>query len=202
MKKIIFLFVALLAFNLSADSQTKKLTIQVTDENNTPVAGAIILLDNVRQKRWTNAKGEYKIKLEKKPKQVSAYSPKIGIIKVAYNGEKKLILKIKEGNDHYISGDTRSKNINPIQYRDIYDYLRGQVAGVNITGSNNINIRGYNSINGSTTPLFILNNTAVNKTIFSNIVPTTIKSIRVLKGPETATYGSRGANGVIIVQTR
>lgn len=202
MKKIILLFVTLLVFNLSAFSQAKKLSILVKGPDNKPVSGAVILLDNVKQKRWTNAKGEYKIKLEKTPKEISAYSPKIGIIKVPYNGEKKITLKIKEGNHHYISGDARSKNINPIQYRDIYDYLRGQVPGVNVSGANNINIRGYNSVNGSTVPLFILNNTAVDKTIFSNIVPTTIKSIKVLKGPETSAYGSRGANGVIIVETR
>ncbi|WP_093673189.1 TonB-dependent receptor plug domain-containing protein [Tenacibaculum sp. MAR_2009_124] len=94
-----------------------------------------------------------------------------------------------------------SKSDNTVQFKSIYDYLRGKVPGVNVSGANTINIRGYNSVNGSITPLFILNNTAVDQSVFGDVVPTTIKQIRVLKGPETATYGSRGANGVIIVET-
>ena len=84
----------------------------------------------------------------------------------------------------------------------IYDYLRGQIAGVNVSSDEEITIRGYNSINGDMTPLFILNETTVSKEIFGNIRPLDIKSVTVLKGPETTRYGVRGANGVIIVTTK
>ncbi|WP_408031858.1 hypothetical protein [Tenacibaculum xiamenense] len=41
----------------------------------------------------------------------------------------------------------------------------------------------------------------MNQSFFDEIVPATMKQIRFLKGLEAATYGSRGANGVIIVET-
>lgn len=203
MKKILFFLLGFmfLSFTGIAQEKDKKVTILVKDENNKPVPGAVILFDNVRQKRWTNSKGVFKTKFKETPKVISAYSPKIGIQKVNYNGKGTVIIKIKGGRDHYVITNPKAKEINTIQYRDIYDYLRGQVPGVHISGYNTINIRGYNSVNGSTTPLFVLNNTAVDQTVFDNIVPTTIKSLKVLKGPETSTYGSRGANGVIIVET-
>lgn len=200
MKNLNYLFFLLLLFSVSLNAQNKKVTIQVKDVKNKPVAGAVILFDNVRQKSWTNSKGTYKAKLEKVPKFISAFSPKLGIKKVKYNGGDKVVIIIKEKNDIEVVGSNNQKSINTIQYRDFYDYLRGQVPGVNVVGGT-INIRGYNSVNGSTTPLFVLNNSAVDQSVISEIVPTTIKSVTVLKGPETASYGSRGANGVIIVKT-
>ena len=88
-----------------------------------------------------------------------------------------------------------------MQFRNIYDYLRGQVPGVNVGQNNQINIRGYNSINGSTTPLFVLNSNAVDQVVLETVVPTTIRSVVILKGPEASKYGSRGANGVIEINT-
>ena len=51
------------------------------------------------------------------------------------------------------------------------------------------------------TPLFILNGTSVGQDTFGTISPSDIKSLTILKGPESAAYGVRGANGVIIVKT-
>ena len=198
-KIVLSLYIVALSF--SGFSQEKKLTILVKDNNNKPIPRAIILFDDVRQKRWTNSKGIFKTKLIKEPKEISAFSPKIGIKKITYTGKKKVVITIKKGNDFYIVDKHNSKSLSTMQFRNIYDYMRGQVPGVNIAPNNAINIRGYNSINGSTTPLFVVNNTPVDQIIFGNIVPTSIKSIRVLKGPETSTYGSRGANGVIVVKT-
>lgn len=205
MKKYIFLVLfgfLFFNFNLNAQStKSKNLIIQVKDNNNKPVPKAIILFDNVRQKRWTNSKGFFRTKLTKIPKEISAFSPKIGIKKITYNGKKNIVITIKGGKDHYTINDSNSKNLSAAQFKTIYDYMRGQVPGVTIDPNNSINIRGYNSVNGSTTPLFVVNNTAVDQIIFGDIVPTSIKSITVLKGPETSKYGSRGANGVIEVRT-
>jgi len=195
MKKNILLFGAfILCLNLFA--QSKKLTIKVLDGNNNPVAGAIILFDDVRQKRWTNSNGIFKTKLELEPKQISAFHPKIGIKKIKYNGTKKLFIKIKKGKNLYAKD-----NSNRNQFYNIYDYLRGKFPGVNIASDNTITIRGFNTVNGSTTPLFILNGLSIAQETFSIISPSDIKSIKVLKGPDTAIYGARGANGVIVVKT-
>ncbi len=185
---------------INAQSE-KKLTIEVRDAQNKPVPGAVILFDNVRLKRWTNKKGVFKAKFTETPKEISAFSPKVGISKIIYNGSDKVQIIIGDSNDLGINRSPTSKNIGAIQFRDFYDYLRGQVPGVNVSIDNVINIRGYNSVNGSTTPLFVLNNTAVDQTELLNVVPTTIKSVVVLKGPEASKYGSRGANGVIEIRT-
>ncbi|MGB0879378.1 MAG: TonB-dependent receptor plug domain-containing protein [Polaribacter sp.] len=201
--KFIALFL-LIGFCVNSYSQKKqkiKISILVKDSKNKPVPGAIILFDDLKHPRRTNEQGVFKIKMDTAPKEISAFFPTIGIQKVKYVGEKKLVITIKTGNDSYVVSTPKVKSIDTKQFRNIYDYLRGQVPGVNITSDNVINIRGYNSVNGSTTPMFILNNNQVDQLVFGDIVPTTIKSVVVLKGPETAMYGSRGANGVIKVTT-
>lgn len=200
--------IILISFTIStvAFSQEKeaiKLNIQVVDQANNPIAGAIILFDDVKQERTTNENGNFKIILKKSPKSISAFSPNIGIKKIVYDNSSDIKIIITPENNIYSikNEDINYKNDDPIQYRNIYDYLRGKVSGLNIDSNYRITIRGYGTVNGSTTPLFILNDNPVDQTIFSNIEPTTIKHVKVLKGPETAAYGSRGGNGVIIVQT-
>jgi TonB-dependent SusC/RagA subfamily outer membrane receptor len=56
-------------------------------------------------------------------------------------------------------------------------------------------------MNGNREPLFILNGVQIDENSFRDIVPTTIRNVKILKGPETAIYGLRGANGVIEVVT-
>lgn len=209
LKLLSLLLIAFISSNTFAQKEKKeakktkqvKLNITVKDENNKPVAGAYILFDNVRHPRRTNTKGNFKIKLNKAPKEISAFYPTIGIQKIKYNGKKNMRITIRGGNDSYVVNTSKNKVATTMQFKNIYDYLRGKVAGVRIGANNQINIRGFNSVNGSTTPMFILNNTQVDQSVFGDIVPTTIKSIVILKGPETATYGSRGANGVIKVTT-
>ncbi|WP_445748009.1 TonB-dependent receptor plug domain-containing protein [Polaribacter sp.] len=204
LKKIFFS--AAILTSVMAFSQEKKedikLTIIVKDYNNNPIPGAIILIDNKKQDRTTNENGNFKITLKISPNEIAAFSPSIGIKKIKYKGETNLELVLTENKDlNLLSENTNYKNDNPIQYRNIYDYLRGKVPGVNIDSENRIIIRGYNSINGSRNPLLILNGNPIEQDAFSNIVTTDIKYIKVLKGTETSAYGSRGANGVIIVQT-
>ncbi|MCI2229094.1 TonB-dependent receptor plug domain-containing protein [Polaribacter sp. MSW13] len=65
-----------------------------------------------------------------------------------------------------------------------------------------ISIRGYGSINGNMTPLFVVNGSNVSQETFGQIIPNDIKSVTILKGPETARYGVRGSNGVIVITTK
>lgn len=202
MKKNIFLFAAFFLC-LSINGQSKTLIIKVSDAHNNPVAGAIILFDNVKQNRLTNSYGVFKTKITIAPKEISAFHSKIGIKKVKYHGAKKVFIQIQtEGNAvTATSKNQKGKDIGSTQFYSIYDYLRGRFPGVNVTFDNTITIRGYNSVNGSVTPLFIVDGTNVHQDTFGTISPSQIKSLTVLKGPETAAYGVRGANGVIIVKT-
>jgi len=81
-------------------------------------------------------------------------------------------------------------------YPNIYEVLRGSVPGVQVTGKS-IRIQGASSLMLSTEPLFVVNGMIV--TSIDDIIPSQVKSIEVLKGASTAIYGSRGANGVIII---
>lgn len=64
-------------------------------------------------------------------------------------------------------------------------------------------IRGTNSINAGTEPLFILDGIAISSSDFSAINPSDIESISVLKdASSTSIYGARAANGVVVITTR
>ncbi len=88
--------------------------------------------------------------------------------------------------------------------------LQGQVAGLNIVSNTGqpgaesaIFIRGVNSINGSTQPLFIIDGAYATSDNFRSLSPNDIASITTLKDAgATAQYGNRGANGVIIIKTK
>jgi TonB-dependent SusC/RagA subfamily outer membrane receptor len=200
MKKQIILLLSIFFLSFKINSQEHKITIKVKDINNKAVPGAIILFDNVKQKQWTNSKGVFKKRVEKTPNEISAFHPKIGISKIKYNNKSNFVIILKKGNDNDIFKPAERKIISS-RFTNIYDYLRGKVSGVNVTADNQITIRGYNSINGNMTPLFILDGNAISEDMFAFIMPDDIKSVTVLKGPDSAVYGIRAANGVIIVNT-
>ena len=87
--------------------------------------------------------------------------------------------------------------------------MQGKVAGVDISSNErpgtvpNINIRGVRSLTASNTPLFVVDNIPLITGGIENINPGDIESIDVLKDASaTAIYGSRGANGVVIITTK
>jgi TonB-dependent SusC/RagA subfamily outer membrane receptor len=90
---------------------------------------------------------------------------------------------------------------------DLSDLLQGRAAGVEVSraaGGVRVLIRGPSSLTGSNTPLYIVDGTPVspgpNGVVPIN--PRDVKSITVLKDAgSTAIYGSRGANGVIVIET-
>lgn len=92
-------------------------------------------------------------------------------------------------------------------YRSLADFLEN-VPGVNIQGQGNsayITIRGISSFNTTNEPLYVIDGHAVgNSYIEANriVTPNDIDYVRVLKGPDAAIYGVRGANGVIEIVTR
>ena len=97
-----------------------------------------------------------------------------------------------------LSSSVSSLDVNTDKtiYRNIYELIQGKCAGVMVNGTS-ITIRGENSINSSTEPLFIVNGAP--QTSIDWINPNDVKSIDVLKDSATAIYGARGANGVIVI---
>ncbi len=116
--------------------------------------------------------------------------------------------------------------------QNIEDQMKGKVAGVNIVpgsqgGSTNVTIRGYTSISQTNQPLFVIDGVPVSNqdrgssqtgtavgvsgisankdfgNTIQDINPDDVASLTVLKGPNAAAlYGSRAANGAIIITTK
>lgn len=91
----------------------------------------------------------------------------------------------------------------------VEEMLRGQVAGVEVRNSPNglvIRIRGASSVYADTDPLFVIDGLPIQLGVdgaLTGINPKDIQSIQVLKNAsETAAYGVRGANGVILIRTK
>ena len=90
------------------------------------------------------------------------------------------------------------------------DALAGQVSGLSVLTSSGdpsksatIRLRGVNSINASTSPLFILDGAPISSSVFNSLNPSDIENITVLKdASSTAIYGSRAANGVIVITSK
>ena len=88
--------------------------------------------------------------------------------------------------------------------------LQGQVAGLSVMSSTGepsasakMTIRGVNSINSGTAPLYILDGVPIESSDFNAINPADIESLSVLKdAASTSIYGARAANGVIVITTK
>lgn len=122
------------------------------------------------------------------------------------------------------------ENIDKAKEPNLVNSLQGRVAGVQIQGSpstmggaSRITIRGSNSFLGNNQPLFIVDGVPISNAEYSTssqqrgfgggsydygnaaseIDPSNVESMSVLKGAAaTAVYGSRGANGVILITTK
>jgi len=92
-------------------------------------------------------------------------------------------------------------------FKDIFEYLRSKVPGVEVGNTSgagdrpHIQIRGSRSITGNEgEPLFIVD--GVEYPQIENIRPEEVYSVQVLKDSGASSYGSRGANGVIVITTK
>ena len=106
--------------------------------------------------------------------------------------------------------DLSAEDIQRTPTQSVEEMLRGRVSGVTVLptagGGIAVLIRGGSSINGDNAPLYVLDGIPFEpgpNGIISGVQPQDIESIRVLKNAsETAMYGVRGANGVILIKTK
>ena len=105
----------------------------------------------------------------------------------------------------------KSEKITQQTSAALEDRLQGKISGLMIStgsgqpGSNDVKIRvrGSGSINGSNTPLYIMDGVMIEAAQFASLNNDDIQDIQVLKDASaTAIYGSRGANGVIVITTK
>lgn len=100
--------------------------------------------------------------------------------------------------------------LSEIPAANVLQAVQGTVAGVNITSGTNVPgespsvlIRGVNTITGSTSPLIVIDGMPFGNISLNDINTNDIASIDVLKDVSaTAVYGTRGANGVLLITTK
>jgi|WetSurSiteA1Bulk_404760.scaffolds.fasta_scaffold05973_3 TonB-dependent SusC/RagA subfamily outer membrane receptor len=229
LRSVFLIVLTLLLFSegtLSAQKGKKiVITGKVTDAGNKPVSGASIFIDKEKTDVVTDQNGFYKIKVKSDATEILAFSILSGASEEIINGRTEInfVLTNKPGGNQNqsvnpskvttdpLSGSVPDKNA-PVKpgvidasdfsvpaYQDIYDMIRGRLPGVEVSGKT-IKIRGVNSLNVSTDPLFVVDGVIVKD--IDDISPETVKSIEVLKGPDASVYGTRGSNGVILITRR
>ena len=125
------------------------------------------------------------------------------VVVIGYGTQKKSdltgSLSSVKGEDIVKTGDT-----------NITQSLQGKAPGVYVTSNSGtpgagatIRIRGYGSISTDLTPLYVVDGQPMEESSVNTINPIDIENIEVLKDASaTAIYGSRGANGVILITTK
>jgi TonB-dependent SusC/RagA subfamily outer membrane receptor len=212
-----FLVILLVSSNLNA--QERIIHGTVTTFDSIPLIGATIKVQSTKQEVLTDSLGNFSIGCDSKDKlKVYAegfYNQNVKLTdKTRYAainlklkpGEKSRELAIGYG--HVADADklnaVASLNTNDLdfsQYTNIYELIKGRFAGVQVDGGEII-IRGINSINSSSAALIVVDGVPTNSSALTSIPPTQVKSINVIKDGSSAIYGSRGANGVVLIETK
>lgn len=107
-------------------------------------------------------------------------------------------------------GKANISDMTKTPVNNIAESLGGRIAGVQVTSTDgalgdnfNIVIRGAGSLTQSTAPLYVIDGFPQESSSMSALNPNDIASIDILKDASaTAIYGSRGANGVVIITTK
>lgn len=239
MRRFLTLLVMLMVFGVSsALGQSKQVTGVVTSaDDNQPIPGANVFVKNAPNVGTiTDAFGRFSLKnvpanakvivfrfvgyttveLPIKPElnaSLQSENQKIDeVMVVAYGTAKKSTFT---GSAQSVNSD----KLNNAKVESIDKALAGKIAGVRVTSttgepgsSGEIQIRGIGSINGSTSPLYVVDGVPMNSgqfgtlssnNVLSTINPEDVESMTVLKDAAAASlYGSRAANGVVIITTK
>jgi TonB-dependent SusC/RagA subfamily outer membrane receptor len=223
-----FVLLLLLSFLTIAESigqkNNKKIVVTgfVTDANQRPLVGALILIDGKNTSIVTDDIGGYKVRVKTDADSITIVTFTNGINTEAINGRTKIdfVLGVAGSSDKNASdkktadkkvdigyGKVSEKdvltNVNTIDgrnnkyatYKNIYEILKG-TPGVIVKG-NSIQLQGPSSFNSGTQPIFVVDGMIVESV--DGISPAMIESISVLKGASASIYGSRGANGAILI---
>lgn len=213
-----------LALGYSVAVAQEPITGQVTDEGNNPLEGVSISVKGAETATSTGANGQYTLQAkqgdilvfryvghasqevrvaDKLTVNVRLLATQEALDEVVVVGYGTLKRRDVTGAIASVTGEKMSEYVvpNPIQA------LQGRAAGVVVTtnsgapnGNFTVRIRGSNSIRGGNDPLYIIDGMPSNP---SSINSLDIESVEILKDASaTAIYGSRAANGVVLITTK
>ncbi len=216
-------FVCLLPVCAFAQNVTVKGVVK--DANGEPIIGASVLQKGTTNGIITDLDGNFTLNIPQNGTIIVSY---VGYVsqEISVNGKTSLTVVLKEDTELLeevvvigygtakksdVTGSIasmRGEELRAVQTGNISSALQGRVAGVEMQqtsskpGANmQIRIRGVRSLNASNDPLVVLDGIPFAGSL-SDINPSDIKSLDILKdASSTAIYGSRGANGVIMVTT-
>ncbi len=215
--QLIFILVFLISCNGSAQERVIHGLVTVFDSF--PLIGANIKVQSTKQIVLSDTLGNFSVGCNSDDKLIVTangyYTQKIklksNIKYAAVNlrlkpGEKNRIHAIGYGhvNDRDKLSAVASLSNDDVdfsQYSNMFDLIRGRFAGVQVV-NNEIIIRGTNSINSSSAALIVVDGIVLDASILNSLPPIQVKSINVIKDGSAAIYGSRGANGVLLIETK
>ena len=219
-------FLSVLNIPLLAQSEGIKISGTVTDTQKEPLIGVSILLKGTNKGTLTDINGKYTITVPDQHAVLQFFYTGFNREEITVNKKTTINLimteAIKELDEvvvvgygamkkRDVTGAIASISSETIEQRNaisIADALQGQTAGVQITtGSGapgeaaDIRIRGTSTFEGGAKPLYIVDGVPFES--IEDINPADIESIEVLKDAASAAiYGSRSANGVILITTK
>lgn len=213
------LVVVFICFISSVNAQEYMLNGQVQCFETLAVVGAEVQVKSTKQVVKTDNKGYFSVAVVPKDKiTISAhgfFTQKVKLEKGVKMLAVNLILKKGEKGKAYAIGyghvmdEERLSSLAQLveddadfsSYSDMYELIAGRFTGVSISGGNII-IRGESSLLGSNAALIIVDGMEAGSGVLSSLAPIDVKSIDVIKDGTAAIYGSRGAGGVVIIQTK
>ena len=214
MKKLIFIFVFAI-FTIALVGQDYIVSGRVTAFGEIAVSSFPVIAKKSGMETLTDTLGYFSIECKSKDQIIFKGKPfvtqkirinsqdSVNINLIFIDGDKSKDLIVEHGymspeDIIYAVRELSDNNTKFFQYQNIYDLLRSQFSDVEISDSKAIFIRGQaQSLTLDNSALLIVNGVEVRD--ISTIQPINVKTIQRLKGSEAAFYGSRGANGVIVI---
>lgn len=231
MRKSILWFVLLTLFEIPyvlAQNGFRVTGQIISADDNQPVIGVSIIEKGTTNGVITDVDGNYSIMVTKSPASLQFSYIGMKTVEKEFTAATRFDLKMessaemvdevvvvaygvrKKGTTTGSMSVVKDKIMETVPTPSFDQALQGQASGLQVLSNSgepgavaNFKIRGINSINAGTEPLFILDGVAVSSEDFSAINPSDIESVSVLKdASSTSIYGARAANGVIVITTK
>lgn len=227
MKVFANIFLALFSLVLSATAQEKKISGRVTDDSGNPLANVSVSVKNGAKGGTTNEKGEFSILVPSSAKVLvfsavdygtremalgNQTSLNVSLVSEAKALENVIVTAYGSSKRETFTGSAAKISAKDIQNRpltNVASALIGAAPGVAAVTANGqpgsapaIRVRGFGSVSASNDPLYVVDGVPFTAAI-SNINMDDVESISILKDAATTSlYGSRAANGVVMITTK